>query len=70
MLDTEFYLPQVRIPKPHKKTATARTKKPEPKAANPEYTPSPLALPRHLVNYSESDGEDYVSEADRDARLA
>jgi hypothetical protein len=34
------------------------------------YAPSPLALPRHLANYSESDGEDYVSEADRDARLA
>ena len=69
LLDTQFYLPQVRIPKPYRPQSTAEPQEREPRA-NAEYMPSPLPLPRYLANYSESDSEDYISEADRDARLA
>ncbi|KAI0093075.1 hypothetical protein BDY19DRAFT_882324 [Irpex rosettiformis] len=70
LLDTQFYLPQVRIPKPYDSSSMIEQNKRQSRVVNPEYVPSPLALPHYLANHSESEGEDYVSEADRDARLA
>ncbi|KAI0342100.1 hypothetical protein BDW22DRAFT_1358216 [Trametopsis cervina] len=70
LLDTDFYLPQIRIPKAHSRSSIVDHDIRDVRVPNGGYVPSPLALPRHLVSYSDSDGEEYVSEADRDARIA
>ncbi|KAI0699566.1 hypothetical protein BC835DRAFT_1412549 [Cytidiella melzeri] len=67
LLDTDFFLPQVRIPR---LSNTLDQPKQDSRVVNSEHAPSPLALPRHLASYADSDGDDYESEADRDARIA
>lgn len=66
LLDTNHYLPQIRIPGP---VGSRGTTKSLPSKAT-VYASSPAAIPRHLAHQPESDGDEYVSEADRDARLA
>ena len=65
-LDTEFYLPQIRIPQARTSASSSVTRKDSPR---------PTKLYTHRAVYrvktqSDSEGEGLVSDADRDARLA
>ena len=70
VLDTDLYLPQLRIPmsqtsgRPQPRTWKA------PPTQNAHYSLIDKRIKRRTRGKSDSEGEDYGSEADRDARLA
>lgn len=70
VLDTDLYLPQLRIPGSRsftrvKQRIWRRT------ASNTDFIPPPATrMKRRASGMSDSEGEEYISEADRDARLA
>lgn len=62
LLDTEFYIPQLRIPKPT--SSTKFTKQ------GPSLSETPNNRGARFRAYPESEEEEWISEVDRDARLA
>ncbi|KAJ3553006.1 hypothetical protein NM688_g3848 [Phlebia brevispora] len=64
LLDTEFYIPQLRVPKP----MPAKSHTPRKETARPSERPNGFTSRLHA--YSESEEEEWIPEAARDARLA
>ncbi|PCH43678.1 hypothetical protein WOLCODRAFT_122406 [Wolfiporia cocos MD-104 SS10] len=67
ILDNDMYLPQLRIPR---RKQPKRPTQPTPTARLDEGLPPRSQLPLSTVNQSESDGDEGITDADRDARLA